>query len=90
MGEEEKIIDYVSKMQKLIHLMKDCGKTLIDKIIVKKIMCTLTSHFDHVIVVIKESNNLEILKLEDLVCLLKAYKMRIVEMRGIEYLIQAL
>lgn len=55
----------MSKVQKLIHVMKDCGETLTDKMIIEKIMRMLTSHFDHVIVVTQKSNNLETLKLED-------------------------
>ena len=79
MGEDEKITCYVSKVQKLVHFMKDCGETLTDKIIVEKVMCALTSHFDHVIVAIRESNNLETLKLEDCIGSLEAHEIRIVE-----------
>lgn len=56
--EDEKIADYVSKIQNLVHLMKGCGEVLIDKMIFDKVMCTLNSHFDHVIVAIQEYNNL--------------------------------
>ncbi|XP_058727147.1 uncharacterized protein LOC131598579 [Vicia villosa] len=38
MGENEKVVEYVSKMQKLVHLMKGCGETLTDKMIVWKHM----------------------------------------------------
>ena len=90
MGEDEKIAEYVSKVQKLVHLMKGCGETLTDKMIVEKVMRTLTSHFDHVIVAIQESNNLETLKLEDLVGSLEAHEIRIVERKGVQDSIQAL
>ncbi|XP_058775468.1 uncharacterized protein LOC131649727 [Vicia villosa] len=36
MGEDEKIAGYVSNMQNLIHLMKGCGETITDKMIVEK------------------------------------------------------
>ena len=58
--------------------------------IVEKVMCTLTSHFDHVIVAIQESNNLETTKVEDLVGSLEAHEMRIVERKGVQDSIQAL
>lgn len=64
MGEDEKIGRYVSKMQNCIHLLKGYGEVLTDKIIFKKVMHILTSHFDHVIVAIQESNNLETFKLD--------------------------
>lgn len=67
MGEDEKIARYVSKVQNLIHDMKDYGKIVTDKMIVENVMHTLTSFFDHIIIAIQESNNLETLKLEDLV-----------------------
>ncbi|XP_050875659.1 uncharacterized protein LOC127079298 [Lathyrus oleraceus] len=47
--------------------------------IVEKEMRILTSHFDHVIIAIQQSNNLETLKLEDLVDSLEAHELRIVE-----------
>ena len=90
MGEDEKIAEYVSKVQKLVHLMKGCGETLSDKMIVEKVMRTLTSHFYHVIVAIEKSNNLETLKLEDLVGSLEAHEIRIVERKGVQDSIQAL
>ena len=46
------------KVQNLVHIMKGCGETLTDKMIIKKVMRTLTFHFDHVIVAIQESNNI--------------------------------
>ena len=69
----------MSKVQKLVHLMKGCGEIITDKMIVEKVMRTLTSHFDHVIVAIQESNNLETTKVEDLVGSLEAHENRIFE-----------
>lgn len=89
MGEDEKIVDYISKVQNLVHLMKGCGEVLNDKTIVEKVMCTLISHFDHIIVAIQESNNLETLKLEDLLVSLEARQLRIVERKGVQDSTQA-
>ncbi|XP_058784851.1 uncharacterized protein LOC131659715 [Vicia villosa] len=36
MGEDEKVVEYVLKVQKLVHLLKGYGETLTNKIIVKK------------------------------------------------------
>ncbi|XP_058726874.1 uncharacterized protein LOC131598275 [Vicia villosa] len=90
MGEDENVAEYVSKAQKPVHLMKGCGETLTDKMIVEKVMRTLTPHFDHVIVAIQESNKVEDLKLEDLVGSLEAHEIRIVEKKGAHNSIQAL
>ncbi|XP_050915303.1 uncharacterized protein LOC127130315 [Lathyrus oleraceus] len=86
----EKVKDYVSKVQNPFHLMKGCGEVLIDKMIVEKVMCTLTSHFYHVILSIQESNNFTTLKLEDLVSSLEAHELRIVERKKVQGLIQAI
>lgn len=48
-GENEKVAAYVFKVQNLVHLMKGCGETLENNMIIKKVMKTLTSHFDQVI-----------------------------------------
>ncbi|XP_050896654.1 uncharacterized protein LOC127103437 [Lathyrus oleraceus] len=81
---------YVSKVQKLLHISKGCDETLTDKMVVEKVMRTLTYQFDHVIVAIQESNNLETLKLEDLVGSLEAHEIKIVERKGVQDSIQAL
>lgn len=54
------------------------------KMIIEKLMRTLTSHFDHVIVVIQEVGNMSTLKLEDLVGYLEARELRIIERRGFQ------
>ena len=70
--------------------MKCCGETITDKMIVEKVMRTLISHFDHVIIEIQESNKLETLKVEELVGSLEAHEMKIVERKGVQDSIQAL
>lgn len=90
MGEDEKIVGYVSKVHNLVHLMKGYGETLTDKMIVDKVMFMLTSNFDHIIVAIQESNNFETMKLEDLVGWLEAHEIRIVERKWVQDSIQAL
>lgn len=90
MGEDEKIAGYVVKVQNLIHLMKGFGETITDKMIVEKVMCTLTPHFDQIVVAIQESNILETLKLEGLTGSLEAHELRIFERKGVQDSIQAL
>lgn len=89
-GEDEKIADYVSKLQNLVHLMKGCGEIISDKMIVDKVMRILASHFDHIVVAIQESKNIETLKMEDLFGSLKACEIRIVKRKSVQDSIQAL
>lgn len=90
MGEDEKIAGYMSKVLNLVYLMKDCGETLTDKMIIENVMCALTSYFNHIIVAIQEFDNLETMKLEYLVGSLEARGVRIVERKRVQDLIQAL
>lgn len=48
MGEDENVAGYKSKVHNLIHMMKSYGETMSDRMIIEKLMRTLTSHFDHV------------------------------------------
>lgn len=84
MREDEKITSYVSKVHNLVHLMKWCSEVVIDKTILGKVMRTLTSYLDHVIIAIQESNNLETLKLEDLVGSLETHELWIVERKRVQ------
>lgn len=64
--------------------MKGYVEVLTYKMIVEKVMRTLISHFNHVIMAIQESNNLGTLKLEILVGSLEAHELRIVERKGVK------
>lgn len=90
MGGAEKVAAYVSKVQNPVHLMKGCGETMTDRTIIEKVIRTLTSLFDHVIVATQEASDLFTMKLEDLVGSLEAHEMQIVERKGIQEAIQAL
>lgn len=53
MGENKTVATYISKVQNLVHLMKVCGETMINKIFIEKVIRTLTFHLDHVIMAIQ-------------------------------------
>ena len=86
----KRLFCHMLKVLHLVYLMMGCGETLTNKMIVEKVMCTLTSHFDHVIVATQESKNLETMKLEDLVGSSEAREIRILERKGVQDSIQAL
>lgn len=90
MGETKKVATYVSKVHNLVLLMKGCSETMTNRAIIEKVMKTLASHFDHVIVEIQEDNNLSTMKLEDLVGSLEAHEMQIIEIKGVQEAIRAL
>jgi len=56
MEEEQKIVEYIFKLINIVNQMKACGEAMTDQQIVEKIMKTLSSRFDFIVVAIQESN----------------------------------
>jgi len=59
--------------------MKSCGETIIESMIVEKILRTLTLRFDHIVVAMEESGKIESLKIEELQGSLEANEQRLNE-----------
>ncbi|XP_057432315.1 uncharacterized protein LOC130725076 [Lotus japonicus] len=91
MENQESISDYFSRILSLINLMKGCGESMTDLQDVEKVLRTLTSRFDHVVVAIEESKDLEKLKIDELQGMLEAHEQRIKERsdRSTEQALQA-
>ncbi|XP_047178495.1 uncharacterized protein LOC124845441 [Vigna umbellata] len=70
--------------------MKACGETITDLMLIEKIMRSLPQKFDHIVVAIEESRDLEKLKVEELQSSLEAHKMRMSERNPIKLNEQAL
>lgn len=70
---------YIAKVQALVNQMKNCGEKVSDQSILEKILRTLPSKFDVIAVSIKETKDLERMKIEELQGSLEAYEQRINE-----------
>ncbi|XP_019414638.1 PREDICTED: uncharacterized protein LOC109326409 [Lupinus angustifolius] len=79
MKDEDTIADYFTKIRSLTNLMKGCGEIMKDQLIVEKVLRTLNPKFDHIVVAIEESKNLEDIKIEELQSSLEAHEQRIKE-----------
>ncbi|KAL5135729.1 hypothetical protein HKD37_03G008575 [Glycine soja] len=79
MEDTEKIADFFKQIIKLMNSMKLCGETITESTIVEKISRTLTLRFDHIVVAIEESRNIESLKIEELQGSLEAHEQRLNE-----------
>ncbi|XP_019423054.1 PREDICTED: uncharacterized protein LOC109332526 [Lupinus angustifolius] len=79
MKEGDSIANYFTKIRSLSNLMKRCGEVMKDQLVVEKVLRTLTFKFDHVVVVIEESKDLEAFKIEELQSTLEAHEQRIKE-----------
>ncbi|WVZ04008.1 hypothetical protein V8G54_024814 [Vigna mungo] len=60
------------RMQFLVNVMRSCRKIVKDKKFVAKILRTLTPQYDHITVAIEESKDLEKMKVEELLEVIKA------------------
>ncbi|WJX50083.1 hypothetical protein P8452_36436 [Trifolium repens] len=76
MNGDEKISDYFTRLVTLTNQMKNCGSNLEEQETVEKVLRTLTSRFDHIVVTIEETKDLSEVKLEDLQSTLEAHEMK--------------
>ena len=67
--------------------MKACGEKITDQQIVEKIMRTLSSRFDFIVVAIQESKDVKTLKIEELQSSSEAHELMVFE-RSLERSIQ--
>ena len=81
MTEQESIAEYVGRLQVLTNSMKACDKLVKCNKVVAKILWTLTPQFNHMIVVIEESKDLEKMFVEELQNSLEAHEHRILRER---------
>jgi len=79
MEDDQKISEYISKLINLVNQMKACSETITDQQIVEKIMRTLSSRFDFIVVAIQESKDVKTLKNEELQSSLEAHELMVSE-----------
>ncbi|GAU28814.1 hypothetical protein TSUD_21510 [Trifolium subterraneum] len=70
MEEKESVGDFVTRVTKLINLMKGCGESMNDQSVVEKILRSLTPRFD-IVVAIEESKDLSSTTVEEIQGVLK-------------------
>ena len=66
MKDGETISNYFSQLLVIVNHLKSNGKNIEDVRVVDKILRSLANKFKHVVVAIKESKDLEILSIEEL------------------------
>ena len=81
MEEKESINDYITRITCLVNQMKACGETVIVQNVVAKILRSLMSRFDNIVVAIEESKDLLTMSKEELQISLEAYE-KILDERG--------
>jgi gag-polypeptide of LTR copia-type len=66
MNKEEIMQVFLSRVQTVVNQIRVFGDTMEEKIVVAKVLRSLTPKFDHVIVAIEESKNLDVYSFDEL------------------------
>ncbi|GAU49301.1 hypothetical protein TSUD_367130 [Trifolium subterraneum] len=78
MEEKENVGDFVTRVTKLVNLMKGCGETMNDQSVVEKVLRSLTPRFD-IVVAIEESKDLSSTTVEEIQGVLEASEQKLNE-----------
>ena len=79
MEEEEPISQYIDKVINLTNQMTRNGENVTDVMKVEKVLRILTSRFNHIVVALEESKDLDSMKIEELHANLEAYELRLID-----------
>nr|KYP68042.1 Retrovirus-related Pol polyprotein from transposon TNT 1-94 [Cajanus cajan] len=83
MENNETVVEYITRVQTIVNTMRGLREKLVELQVIEKVLRTLPAKFDHIVVAIEESKNLEELSLEELQGSLESHEQRMIE-RGEE------
>ncbi|XP_027922775.1 uncharacterized protein LOC114180673 [Vigna unguiculata] len=82
MTEKEIVAEYFCRLQVITNAMRVCDENIEDNRIVEKVLRTLTPRFDHVVVAIEESRDLDVMTIEELQNSFEAHEQRVNERKN--------
>ncbi|XP_050909881.1 uncharacterized protein LOC127123725 [Lathyrus oleraceus] len=77
MKENESLNEYFNRLSELVNQMKSHGDIIDDRIIVDKILISLTEKFDPMMIVIEETKDLSTMSVQGLMGSLRSYEQRL-------------
>ena len=72
----EKVSEYIYRVVLITNEMKACKETLSEQVIIEKILRSLTSQFNYIVVAIEHSKDLSNMRVEELQSSLEAHELR--------------
>ena len=82
MTEKETVAEYFCRLQVITNAMRACDENIEDNKIVEKVLRTLTPRFDHIVVAIEESKDLDVMTIEELQNSLETHEQRVNERKN--------
>jgi len=79
MEEEEYVSQYFDKVINFTNQMTRNGETVTDVMKVEKVLRTLTTRFDHIVVALEEYKDLDSMKIEELQASLEPHELRLID-----------
>src|ERR1044072_6729952 len=79
MEDNESVAEYFNRVRTLVNSMKACGEGIEDVRVIEKILRTVTSNLDHVVVAIEESGRVSSMTVDELQGSLESHEQRLNE-----------
>lgn len=76
MRDEEKIVDYLQRVNETTNTIRGLGEEIKDEVLVNKVLRSLTSKYDTKVLAIEEEKDLKVFTMDELYGSLTAYEMR--------------
>lgn len=74
---DEKIVDYLLRVDEIINVVRGIGKSVPNDVIVKKVLRSLTTRYDTKFLAIEEAKDLSRFSMDELFGSLSAYEIKI-------------
>ena len=81
MLESENILEYFARVLVIYNQIKRYGEKMEDTRMVEEIICSLQKKFHYMVIVIEESQNIDVLSIQGLMGKLQAHKKRVNEIQ---------
>lgn len=77
MNQGESVQAFLTRVTSIVNQIKSCGDDLTEKVVVMKVLRSLTTKFDHVVAAIEESKDLSTYTFDELMGSLQAHEVRL-------------